>query len=173
MATFAIGLSDIKLKITKINGVTYPGSGTASAFNASGGVSIGEVMEGSTQITDEAPNELKFKGDYSDATLKAIMQRGDFAIETDIIEVDAAKFADLTGGTYSSGTKTVTIPNTAPSIEGEVTLVFDEGISQIKLGRAQIIANYSAANIKTELFKLHLKVIALEDSGKIGTITFV
>ena len=161
MATFALGLKDIKLKITKVNGIAYSGG----AFSAASGTSIGEVMEGSTQIVDETPNEIKFKGDYSDATLKALLQRGDFTVETDIIDVDGNKFADLTGGTYTAGTKTVTIPATAKSIEGELTLEFDEGLASVKIYNAQIIANYSAANIKTELFKLHLKAIALQHSG--------
>lgn len=158
MATFALGLKDIKLKITKVNGIAYSGG----AFSAASGTSIGEVMEGSTQIVDETPNEIKFKGDYSDATLKALLQRGDFTVETDIIDVNGAKFADLTGGAYTTATKTVTIPSTAKSIEGELILEFDEGLASVKIYNAQIIANYSAANIKTELFKLHLKAIALQ-----------
>lgn len=161
MSTFAIGLSDIKLKITKINGVAV----TTVFSGASATVSIGEVMEGSTQINDDAPTETKFKGDYTDATLFALFQRGDIAMETDIIQVDGAKFAALTGGTWTSGTKTITVPATAPNIEGEVVLGFDQGLSQLKFGRAQIIANYAGANLKTEMFKLHLKVIGLADAN--------
>lgn len=158
---FAIGLADIKLKITKVNGVaaTTVFSGTSAT------VSIGEVMEGSTQITDDAPTETKYKGDYSDATLMALFQRGDISMETDIISVDGAKFAALTGGTWTSATKTITVPATAPNIEGEVVIVFDQGVNQMKFGRAQIVANYAGANLKTELFKLHLKVIGLADAN--------
>lgn len=158
---FAIGLADIKLKITKINGVA-----ASTVFSgASATISIGEVMEGSTQINDEAPTETKYKGDYTDATLMALFQRGDFSVETDIISVDGSKFAALTGGAYTSGTKTITVPATAPNIEGEVVLEFDQGVSKLKFGRAQIVANYSGANLKTELFKLHLKVIGLADTN--------
>lgn len=162
MATFAIGLSDIKLKISKLNGIAF----ASTAFSGASAIaSIGEVMEGSTQLTDDAPTETKFKGDYSDATLMSLFQRGDFAIETDIIDVNGQKFAELTGGTYTVGTKTVTVPATAPNLEGEVVLEFDQGLSKIKLGRAQIVANYAGANMKTELFKLHLKVIGLADTN--------
>lgn len=159
---FAIGLADIKLRITKLNGVTA----TSSAFSGtSATVSIGEVMEGSTSITDDAPSETKFKGDYTDATLMALFQRGDLVMETDIISVDGAKFAALTGGTYASATKTITVPATAQTIEGEVVLEFDQGLSKFKFPRAQIIANYAGANLKSELFKLHLKVIGLADTN--------
>lgn len=159
--SYAIGLSDIKLRITKINGV----AATTVFSGASAVVSIGEVAEGSTQINDEAPTETKFKGDYSDATLFALFQRGDISMETDIIDVDGAKFAALTGGTWTSATKTATVPATAPNIEGEVILEFDQGISKLKFNRAQIVANYAGANVKTEMFKLHLKVIGLADSN--------
>jgi len=161
MATFAIGLTDIKLKISTVNGVA-----TTTVFSGTSAIeSIGEVLEGSTQINDETPTETKFKGDYSDATLMSLFQRGDFSMETDIVDVDGAKFAALTGGTWTSGTKTVTVPASAKNILGEVVLEFDQGLSKIKLNNAQIIANYAGANVKTELFKLHLKVIGLADTN--------
>lgn len=161
--TFSIGLTDIRLKITTLNGIAHTGafSGTSAA---SAVMSIGEVAEGSTQISDEAPTETKFKGDYSDATLYNLFQRGDFTFETDIIEVDAAKFGALTGGTVTG--KNITIPASAPQILGEAILVFDQGLSMIRIPNAQIVATYAGANVKTELFKLHLKVIAL--ATKIG-----
>lgn len=161
MPTFGIGLTDIKLKITTINGVAH----TGVFSGASAIVTIGEVMEGSTQINDETPTETKFKGDYSDATLMSLFQRGDFSMETDIIAVDGAKFAALTGGTWTSGTKTVTVPATAPYILGECVLEFDQGLSKIKINNCQVVANYAGANVKTELFKLHLKVIGLADTS--------
>ena len=105
MATFALGLKDIKLKITKVNGIAYSGG----AFSAASGTSIGEVMEGSTQIVDETPNEIKFKGDYSDATLKALLQRGDFTVETDIIDV-RVNLQTLQAVLLYRRTKTVTNP---------------------------------------------------------------
>lgn len=165
MATLAIGLSDIKLKIDTINGVAPQAS--ANPFSASGSamVSIGEVSEGSTQINDEAPTETKFKGDYTDATLMSLFQRGDFTMETDIIEVSGEKFSALTGGTWSSATKTITVPASSSNIVGQVIIGFDQGLSSIKLNKCQIVASYAGANIKTELFKLHLKVIALADSS--------
>lgn len=172
MATnvFGIGLTDIKLKITTINGV----AATTLFSGTSATVSIGEVMEGSTQITDDTPSETKFKGDYSDATLMSLFQRGDISMETDIISVDGAKFAALTGGTWTSGTKTVTVPATAPNILGEVVLEFDQGLGKIKFNNAQIIANYAGANLKNELFKLHLKVIGLADSnGNVAELVLV
>ncbi len=162
---FAIGLSDIKLRIDKINGLAPQASANPFAASGSAMVSIGEVSEGSTQINDEAPTETKFKGDYEDATLMSLFQRGDFTMETDIIEVDGEKFASLTGGTWSSATKTITVPATAKTITGEVALFFDQGLASIKLSNCQIVANYAGANVKTELFKLHLKVIALADSS--------
>lgn len=162
MNTFAIGLADIKLRITRINGVA-----TTTIFSgASAVVSIGEVMEGSTTINDDAPTETKFKGDYTDATLFALFQRGDFTMETDIISVDGAKFSALTGGTWNAGTKTIGVPDTAPNIEGEVVLEFDQGVRRLRFNRAQIVANYSGANLKTEMFKLHLKVIGLADANQ-------
>lgn len=165
MATksYAIGLTDIKLKIAFVNGAAAGGTNPFSGASAT--VSIGEVMEGSTQVSDEAPSETKFKGDYSDATLLTLFQRGDFSFETDVIEVDGAKFAALTGGTWTSATKTITIPSSAYNITGEAVLVFDDGISMIKLPKVQIVANYAGANVKTELFKLHLKVIAIADDS--------
>ena len=75
------------------------------------------------------------------------------------------KFAALTGGTWSSATKTITVPATAKTITGELHCFFDQGLSSIKLSNCQIVANYAGANVKTELFKLHLKVIALADSS--------
>lgn len=165
---FIIGLEDIKLKIATLNGATYAGS----AFSASAGTSIGEVLEGSTSINDEEPSETKYKGDYTDATLMSLFQRGDITMETDIIEVDGAKFAELTGGTWNPTTKKITIPATAPNITGEVELKFDLGIEKFTFPNAQIVANYVGANLKTELFKLHLKVIGLADSnGNVGEIT--
>lgn len=170
MSTFAIGLKDIKLRITRVNGVaaTTPFSGTTPT------ISIGEVNEGSTQVTDDAPTETKFKGDYGDATLFMLLQRGDFSIETDIVEVNGAKFAALTGGTWTSGTRTITVPATAPIIEGELLLEFDQGFTSLRLPRVQIVANYAGANLKTEMFKLHLKVLAMADaSNNIAEIVLV
>jgi hypothetical protein len=168
MNKFALGLADIKLKILTINGIAY----TGSAFSATGGVTIGEVMEGSTQINDDAPTETKFKGDYTDATLLSLFQRGDFSMETDIVKVDGGKFAVLTGGTWESGAKKVTVPATAPNITGEVYISFDQGVSVLKFPNAQIVGNYAGANLKTELFKLHLKVIGLADAnGNVAEIT--
>jgi hypothetical protein len=166
---YALGLADIKLKILTINGIAY----TGSAFSATGGVTIGEVMEGSTQINDDAPTETKFKGDYTDATLLSLFQRGDFSMETDIVSVDGSKFAILTGGTYvSTPAKKVTVPSTAPNILGEVYITFDQGVNELKFPNAQIVANYAGANLKTELFKLHLKVIGLADTnGNVAEIT--
>lgn len=171
---YALGLADIKLKILTINGLNLSATPfSASPFSAASGATIGEVMEGSTVITDDAPTETKFKGDYTDATLISLFQRGDFAMETDIVSVDGGKFAVLTGGTYvATPTKKITVPATAPNITGEVYISFDQGLSEIKFPKAQIVANYSGANLKTELFKLHLKVIGLADSnGNVAEIT--
>lgn len=127
--------------------------------------SIGEVAEGSTQFVQEAPTETKFKGDYSDITLMTLFQMGDISIETDIIEVNAAKMAELTGATYNPSTKKVSLPKDAPIVNGEAKLLFDNGFEMIKIVNGQFVANLSGANMKTEMFKLHLKVVAVPDGG--------
>lgn len=168
---FGIGLTDIKLRILNVNGETVSAASANPFTGASAAVSIGEVMEGSTQIVDETPTETKFKGDYSDATLMTLFQRGDFTVETDIISVDGAKFAFLTGGTWNAATKTVTVPASAPVIEGQLVMVFDQGVSSLKFDRCQITANYAGANLKNELFKLHLKVVAQADvDGNVASL---
>ena len=155
MATIAIGLEDIKLKL---NGTT-----TGDAFFTS--ESIGEVMEGSTTLTQEAPAETKIKGDYSDATLFSLFTANDFTIETDIIAFDAEKWSALTGGTYTPGTKTISLPASMPILTGEIELHFKNGLNYLKVYKGQIVANSNVGNVKTEPYKLHLKIVALEDSG--------
>lgn len=150
---YTIGLSDIKLKIE--------GASSGTPFYTL--TTIGEVAEGSTQFVQEAPSETKFKGDYGDTTLFTLFQNGDITLETDIIEVSGAKMAALTGSVWTSGTKTVSLPTSAPVIYAECQITFDNGFDNIKIYRGQVVANLNGANLKTEMFKLHLKVIAVPD----------
>lgn len=127
--------------------------------------SIGEVAENSTQFIQEAPTETKFKGDYGDATLMTLFQNGDISLETDIIEVSGEKMAALTGAKWDADTKAVSLPTSAPVIFGQCSLVFDQGFDKIKIHRGQITAYVNGANLKTEMFKLHLKITAVPDAS--------
>lgn len=159
---YAIGLTDIKFKL---EGAT---SGTPFFTSAS----IGEVAENSTQFVQEAPTETKFKGDYGDATLMTLFQNGDISMETDIIEIDGTKMAALTGAVWTAGTKTLAMPTSAPLVFGECILEFDQGFDSIKIYRGQVTAYLSGANLKTEMFKLHMKITAVPDvSGYVDIIT--
>lgn len=161
MATIAIGLTDIKVKL---NGVEV-----GSVFASS--TSIGEVMEGSSTITQETPTETKIKGDYGDATLFSLNLAGDLSLETDIIDVDPEKIAALTGATYTELTGTVAMPSSAPILDGEVIMEFDNGIESLKFHKAQIICNLAWGNVKTEPFKVHLKAVALaSEAGYVDII---
>ena len=122
---------------------------------------VGEVAENSTQFVQEAPAETKFKGDYNDVTLFTQFQNGDITLETDIIEVNGAKMSALTGATWDSVTKTASLPESAPLIYAEAQLLFDVGFEAIKIYRGQVIAYLMGANLKTEMFKVHLKVTAV------------
>lgn len=159
---YAIGLTDIKFKLE--------GASSGTPFYTS--ASIGEVAENSTQFVQEPPTETKFKGDYGDATLMTLFQNGDISMETDIIEVDGEKMAALTGATWTSGTKTMAMPTSAPIIFGECILEFDQGFDKIKMHRGQVTAYLSGANVKTEMFKLHLKITAVPDTaGYVDIVT--
>jgi len=159
---YAIGITDIKFKLE--------GALAATPFYTS--TTIGEVAENSTQFVQEAPTETKFKGDYGDATLMTLFQNGDISLETDIIEVDGAKMAVLTGATWTSGTKTMSFPTSAPVIYGECILEFDQGFDSIKIFRGQVVAYINGANVKTEMFKLHLKITAIPDTaGYVDIVT--
>lgn len=127
--------------------------------------SIGEVAEGSTQFMQEAPNETKFKGDYGDISLMTLFQMGDITLETDIIEVNGAKMAELTGAIYDPDTKTVSLPDEYEDRFAEVMLYFKQGFEAIRIKRAQVAAYPTGANMKSEMFKLHLKCVAVPDSG--------
>lgn len=155
MATIAIGLTDIKLKLND--------AAVGSAFASS--TSIGVVLEGSTTLTQETPTETKIKGDYDDATVYTLYQAGDFSLETDIIEVDAEKISALTGATFAEATGIISLPASAPILTGELVLTFDTGITSMKIVKGQVIANLAWGNVKTEPFKVHLKVVALSDEA--------
>jgi hypothetical protein len=159
---YAIGLEDIKLKIE--------GASSGTPFYTL--ASIGEVAENSTQFVQEAPAETKFKGDYGDVTLFTLFQNGDITLETDIIEVNGEKMAALTGSVWTAGTKTASLPVSAPIIFGEVELTFDTGFDKIKIYRGQVVAYLNGANLKTEMFKLHLKVTAVPATeGYVDVVT--
>lgn len=144
--------------------------GVANPFASS--VTIGEVAENSTQFVQEAPTETKFKGDYGDVSLMTLFQNGDIIMETDIIEVSGTKMAALTGANWAAGSKSISMPTSAPVIAGQCILNFDEGFDNVKIHRGQIIAYLSGANLKTEMFKLHLKVSAVPtDSGYVDIVT--
>lgn len=161
MATIAIGLTDIKLKLNNV--------AVGSAFVTS--TSIGEVMEGSSTISQETPTETKIKGDYSDATLFSLNTAGDLSLETDIIDVDPEKITALTGATYNEATGTITLPSSAPILDGELIMEFDNGIDNLKFVKAQIICNISWGNVKTEPFKVHLKAVALaSEAGYVNIV---
>ena len=138
--------------------------GVGLAFGVA--TTVGEVAENSTQFVQEAPAETKFKGDYNDVTLFTQFQNGDIMLETDIIEVNGAKMSALTGATWDSATKTASLPESAPLIYAEAQLLFDVGFESIKIYRGQVVAYLMGANLKTEMFKVHLKVTAVPtDSG--------
>lgn len=153
--TYGIGLSDIKIKVE--------GATVGSPFESL--TTIGEVADGSTTVTHEAPEETKFKGDYSDITLFTLSKMGDFMIETDVIEVSGEKWAALTGSTWTSGTKTLALPQSVADIFVECTLTFDRGLDKIRIVRGQLVANLIGANLKNEMFKVHLKVTAVPDAA--------
>lgn len=133
---------------------------------------IGEVAENSTQFVQEAPTETKFKGDYGDATLMTLFQNGDISLETDIIEVSGAKMAALTGALWVPSTKTMSLPTSAPILFGQCVLTFDQGFDKIKIWRGQIVGYITGANVKTEMFKLHIKVTAVPDvTGYVDIVT--
>lgn len=159
---YGLGLKDIKLRF-------YDTSSGHPFYTLT---SVGEVAEGSTQFVQEAPNETKFKGDYSDITLMTLFQMGDVTLETDIIEVNGEKMAALTGSTWTSGTKTVALPTDIPLIYAECELSFDSGLDKVQIVKGQVVANLNGANMKSEMFKLHLKVVAVPDSaGFVNVIT--
>lgn len=161
MAKFAIGLEDIKLKIDTINGVAPIGTNPFSGSSAT--ISVGEVAEGSTSLNHAEATETSIKGDYSDAPLYIMTEAGEFTVETDVIEVDGDKFAMLTGGSYASATGIITLPASSPNIVGSIALKFKNGFDTIHVKKASLVANYVGANLKTEMFKLHLKATALKD----------
>jgi len=151
---YGIGVSDIQLKIE--------GAGVGSPFESL--ATIGEVAEGSAQFTQETPTETKFKGDYGDTTIFTLFQMGDVMFEADIVEVDGAKWAALTGGTWTSGTKTISLPTSVPLIYGQLKMTMDNGLESINIVRGQVVANLVGQNVKTEMFKIHIKVTAVPDA---------
>lgn len=160
--TYALGLKDIQIAIEDAD--------SGSPFESL--ASIGEVAENSTQFVQEAPTETKYKGDYSDITLMTLFQMGDITLETDIIEVDGAKMAALTGASWAPATNTIALPTSAPVIYANCKMTFDTGLDEVEIVRGQIVANLNGANMKTEMFKLHLKVIAVpSDSGFVNIVT--
>jgi hypothetical protein len=164
MATkFTMGLKPIKVRIISIDGVEPLTPDTLT--------SIGLVAEGSTSINQEAPTETKYKSDYDDATIHIGVQSGDFILETDIVEISADTVTRLTGATIDGDT--VSIPSSAPLIVAEVEIPFDLGMEKIHIFQGQLISNLVGDTLKTEMLKLHIKVVAqATNDGKYVDIVY-
>ena len=44
-------------------------------------------------------------------------------------------------------------------------MTMDNGLESINIVRGQVVANFVGQNVKTEMFKIHIKVIAVPDAA--------
>lgn len=156
----ALGLASIE-----VNDVGSTASGT-------GWAALGKTYENTCKMTEDDPTETEFYAEEEDDPQEVIVKRGKTKLTWSIMNLTAAKAAEVFGGTYTAATKTWASPKKIFVEERAIKVTPEIGCSFV-IPRCKFYAKITADFSKQGLFLADCTATILTPDGDRGRIEII
>lgn len=154
---------------SKLTAVSFKAVGPADSTTPT---SITGILEG-LQITQDDPTTTTHNGELTDAPIVEVDTLGKVTITFDIIDIDPAVAATLSGGTNDTTNKKFIPPTSATQIVKKFKFDFEDGFVDFMVFKGKITCKFDGTDLKNTPLKMNVKIVALADTTSVPGSTLV